>query len=372
MNLTLHLTNKCNLKCKYCFVPHGIESMTADIAMKAVDFAIRQSEGQPVGLLFYGGEPLLERQLIYHIVNQCSKIKQNTGQVFYYKMTSNCILLDEEFLQFAEQHNITIGMSCDGPAQDDCRLFPNGKGSFSILEEKIPLLLKYQPYAVGMSVIDSTTIHKAAEVVQYLFDCGFRYITQSLNYCRTATWTEDHLEVMEKQFWQMAEMYIKWTRAEEKFYLAPIDMKIISHLKGENYNPDRRKMALNQLSVAPSGRIYSASRFVDDSSLAIGDVYKGLDLKKQQEIYDKGSDLAEPCSRCKLSGRCNYAYDSLRKGEDGALFTDIAPLQCVNEQMLAPIADYVAGVLYKEKNPMFLHKHYNEFYPIMSLLEDRG
>ena len=63
-------------------------------------------------------------------------------------------LLDEEFLMFSKDINLTIGFSHDGPVQDSCRYFPDGSGSFVLLEDKIPLLLKYQPYAVGMSVMD--------------------------------------------------------------------------------------------------------------------------------------------------------------------------------------------------------------------------
>jgi uncharacterized protein len=35
-----------------------------------------------------------------------------------------------------------------------------------------------------------------------------------------------------------------------------------------------------------------------------------------------------------------------------------------------PIADRVAERLYKKRNPLFLHKHYNAAYPALSLLED--
>ena len=37
-----------------------------------------------------------------------------------------------------------------------------------------------------------------------------------------------------------------------------------------------------------------------------------------------------------------------------------------------PIADYVAQTLYKEGNAMFMHKHYNELYPVVSFMEDKS
>ena len=38
--------------------------------------------------------------------------------------------------------------------------------------------------------------------------------------------------------------------------------------------------------------------------------------------------------------------------------------------MLIPIVDAVGRRLYRERNPQFLHKHYNAAYPVLSLLED--
>jgi len=48
----------------------------------------------------------------------------------------------------------------------------------------------------------------------------------------------------------------------------------------------------------------------------------------------------------------------------------ISPVLCRYEQMLLPIADRVGEVLYKKRDPLFLHKHYNSAYPVLSLLED--
>ena len=367
MHLTLHVTNQCNLRCKYCFVELGPERMTPEVAKAAVRFGMEDKGAS--GLLFYGGEPLLERQLIYDTVAHTQGIKAKTGHIFYYKMTTNGVLLDEAFLQFAKEFNLGIGFSHDGPAQDDCRLFPDGRGSADVLKENIPLLLKYQPYAVGMCVLDPSTVHKAASIVQFLYGSGFRYITVGMNYCRGAPWTKQHLETLRGEYKKMARMYLQWTKAEEKFYLSPFDMKILSHLKGEAYNADRRRMAQNQLSVAPDGKLYSSSRFVGDHNMAIGDVFTGLDTKKQALLFEKGTP-PEACMQCAIRTRCNYAYDSIsRRGNE--IFTDISPVQCAHEQLITPIADEVAETLYKQRSALFIHKHYNELYPIMSLVEDQ-
>lgn len=48
----------------------------------------------------------------------------------------------------------------------------------------------------------------------------------------------------------------------------------------------------------------------------------------------------------------------------------MSPVLCANERMLMPIADRVGEYLYRKRSPLFLHKHYNTAYPVLSLLED--
>ena len=43
---------------------------------------------------------------------------------------------------------------------------------------------------------------------------------------------------------------------------------------------------------------------------------------------------------------------------------------CRHEQMPLPVADRVGETLYREQNALFLNKHYNPAYPVLSFLED--
>jgi len=341
--------------------------MTFDVAMKAIKLAMKN--GQPTGILFYGGEPLLEKALIYQIVEATQKIKAETGHVFHYKMTTNGTLLDEDFLKMAKKVNLTIGLSHDGLAQDDNRLFHDGRGSFDMLEEKIELLLKYQPYAVGLSVVDPSTVHKAAQTVVFLHKKGFKYITVGMNYDRIAPWDNEKMLILMNEYRKMADMYRDWVRNEEKIYLSTFDMKILSHLKGEAYHADRRAQSKNQISVGPDGKLYSGSKYLDKVEFEIGAVFSGLDVAKREAIYEMGTEPLDACKKCAIRTRCNYVYDSIRL-VDGEVVTDISPVQCAHERLVTPIVDEVAEQLFKEEHALFLHKHYNELYPIMSLIED--
>jgi len=369
MQLTLHLTDRCNLNCYYCFVPRGEQSMSFETAKAAVDYAVKNQNS--TGILFYGGEPLLEKQLIYDIVDYTQAVKKKTGHNFIYKITTNGTLLDEEFLKMSHAVNLTISLSHDGPTQDRFRAFNEGGGTYAILEEKLAMLLAYQPYAVALGVIDPSIAHRGAKLVQFLFEKGFRYMHLSLNYASDAPWTQEHLSILKEQYEEMARMYVRWTEDEQKFYLSPFDMKILSLLKGEKYSEDRMNLARNQPSVAPDGKMYFSSRYIHDPDFEIGNVFSGINFEKQEEIFAKCKKPSASCQKCAILSRCNYAHDSLVATQTG-IVAQVPAMQCANEQIITPIADSVASELYNKKSPMFMHKHYNELYPIMSLIEDRA
>ena len=48
----------------------------------------------------------------------------------------------------------------------------------------------------------------------------------------------------------------------------------------------------------------------------------------------------------------------------------IPAVLCENERMIFPIVDRLAERLYKSRDPMFIQRHYNPAFPILSFLED--
>ncbi|MBQ4607849.1 MAG: radical SAM protein, partial [Clostridia bacterium] len=115
MHYTLHLTDRCNLACRYCYVRKGKSDMTADVARRVVDMAC---DGRHHGIIFFGGEPLLCMDTIRETVAYGEE-KQKRGEgFFHYKVTTNGTLIDEAFLDYAAAHEIFIALSHDGLGQD--------------------------------------------------------------------------------------------------------------------------------------------------------------------------------------------------------------------------------------------------------------
>ena len=126
--------------------------MPLEVLYKACDLAF--SKGTRAGIVFFGGEPLLKKDLIYKAIDYCEAKSSETGVKFSCKMTTNGTLLDEEFLKRASKAGMKIGLSFDGMGQDISRRFPDGSSTFSLLEEKAKLLLKYIPESMALLTLD--------------------------------------------------------------------------------------------------------------------------------------------------------------------------------------------------------------------------
>lgn len=374
MHLTLHMTGRCNLRCKYCYdAPHeggdmSFETVKSAIAM-SMDILKRKSPEQSLGIIFFGGEPMLRRELMTQTVRHCRQLEQETGQLFHFKVTTNGVLLDEDFLTDEDTREVFVALSHDGvqAVHDANRVDVAGKGSFDILDGKIELLLRHKPYAPVMTVVTPHTVKWYTESVQYLYQRGFRYLICSLDY--SGAWDKNSLAELRRQYKALAKWYYEETLKEEKFYFSPFEMKISSHVFPGSCRSERCELGQTQISVAPDGKLFPCVQFVGDDAFAIGDVATGIDEEVRRRLYDANGEEKESCVDCAIRERCNHYCGCLNRQSTGRIDL-VSPILCAHERIVLPIADELAGRLFKKRDPLFIQKHYNEMYPLISLVED--
>ena len=105
------------------------------------------------------------------------------------------------------------------------------------------------------------------------------------------------------------------------------------------------------------------------SDWCIGHVDTGIDETARQHLYELSSREKAFCEKCAVKERCNNTCGCLNWQTTGAL-DQISPVLCRYEQMLMPLADQIGRKLYQQRDPLFLHKHYNATYPVLSVIED--
>lgn len=133
-----HLTNKCNLKCSYCYANTEMKGniLSSNIMTKLLNI-LASSSYNPILIEFHGGEPLLYWERIKKIVK-----KYHKKEKFYFGIQTNGTLLTQDVIDFIKMYSIEIGVSMDGPQKihDRNRHYLNGKGSFYDVIRGISLL----------------------------------------------------------------------------------------------------------------------------------------------------------------------------------------------------------------------------------------
>lgn len=373
ISATFHLTHACNLRCDYCYTGEkfGI-GMTAATARDAVTFAHQlacEARAQHLEIVFFGGEPLLKHDLLCSIVDQV-RVRAK-GMRVSFKMSTNGLLLSPRVIADLAAREVFVSLSIDGdPAtQDAQRPDPQGRGSAAKLVDVIPRVLAWNPHTAVNCVITPKSAPNADESVKWLFAQGFRYVSTALDW--GGNWTRRDLNALGKAYHRLGEWYVSETRRDSRFYLSCFDEKIQSRTRGPLELSERCAMGYRQFSIAPSGRLYPCVQFVkedDQHEWCIGDVWQGFDDSKRGALLGCAEAPREECGGCALSDRCGSWCACMNYQGTGRLDT-ASPLVCEHDRLLTPIADRVANQLWKQRHPLFLHKHYNPAFPVLSHIE---
>ena len=186
---SLHIfvvTTACNMNCTYCQANNGTLVpncyMDEETAEKAVDIAL-QSPERGLSFEFQGGEPLLNFEIIQHIVEyaECHK----GGHQIEYNVVSNLTLLTEQMLDFFERYKFSISTSIDGDVNihNNNRPLKNGGGSFDKTVKGINRI-KNRGMCIGaIETTTRTTLDHFKQMIQSYLDLGFdsifiRHLTQ--------------------------------------------------------------------------------------------------------------------------------------------------------------------------------------------------
>ena len=340
MNISLILTKQCNLRCKYCFETHENVYMTEETALRAIDMAVKDG-GMSVGVSFFGGEPLLCKPLIYKCV-EYSKRFENVK--FTWNMTTNGLLLDEEFLAFARREKIDIAMSHDGLMSRVNRLYQGGKDCLAELDEKLRLLLTYRPGAFIMATTTPETAGSVYESLKHLVDMGVRRFNLAIDSRPCAGWDEDSMGILSEQLGMLGDLILSRFKKGEDIFFNPFEEKILSITKD-------RKCHVCQLGMR---KPYGVAEY------RMGSVQDGIDQPRREIIYQ--SSLKKPafCEGCAMQKRCVNDCSCLNYQQCGDM-AQVSGEQCAFQRILITQADEMARKMLQADE-----KHFADRYILQS------
>ena len=157
--LVFEVTDRCNLKCKYCAYSDLYDDrdereglmMPLQYAIEMIDYlqqiwqeySIKNTE-RFVHISFYGGEPLLNMELVKGIIEYVENLPY-TGRTFQYGMTTNAMLLDR-YMSFIQEKDFQLLISLDGDESGHSyRVDNNGVNSFTRVMSNVRKLQQEYP-----------------------------------------------------------------------------------------------------------------------------------------------------------------------------------------------------------------------------------
>ena len=182
----LHLTDRCNLRCSYCYLPHVREDMSPETGRAALDATFRSAVAngfKQVKLKYAGGEPLLRFPLIVELHHYAQSLADEHSLMLEGVVLSNGTLLSPQMVETLKSLGLRLMISLDGLGQyhDAHRPYAGGRGSFKDVSEAVDLALASGLVPNISVTVSSRTVEGLPEIMGWILE---RELPFSLNFYR--------------------------------------------------------------------------------------------------------------------------------------------------------------------------------------------
>ena len=330
-NITIQITNQCNLRCSYCYEHNkSCGSMNINTAKKIIDtildmydadtdFIGKHSKG--LVLDFIGGEPLLEAKLIENICDyyfdECLRRNIPLAPFTRFSFATNGLLWFTEDAQhlFKKYHDfISLTVSIDGIQElhDKYRIDQYGKGSFE--KAYIAYLDGRDKYGWNNSKMTFTpgSVHYMYDSIKMMIENGCNDILCNFAYEPKYTIQDAkniYFELKKVSDYMIQNKYNNYISILDE-YIGNFDNTI------DNYCGGTGKM----IAFSSDGKAYPCIRYMPisignekSSKICIGDCFNGiyktndqLKIKKELDSITRKSQSTKECMECPVSTGCGW------------------------------------------------------------------
>ena len=308
--LCMHVAHTCNLNCSYCFASqgkyHGDRAvMTFEVGKRALDFLVENSAGRRnLEVDFFGGEPLLNMQVVKDLVAYARSIEKEAGKNFRFTLTTNGMLIDDDVIDFANKECANVVLSLDGRKEihDRFRVDYAGRGSW---EQIVPKFQKLVEAREGKNYYMRGTFTHAnpdfLKDIEQMLRLGFTELSMEPVVCAPgdpSELTAEDMPIVMEQYERLAELMLQRHKEGRPFtfYHYMIDLKsgpcIFKRVSGCGSGTE-------YMAVTPWGDLYPCHQFVGEEKFKLGDIWKGVENHAvQQEFADCNVYSREECRSC--------------------------------------------------------------------------
>lgn len=345
-NVAFELTQKCNMRCVYCFYgdlykhsehTNRDKELDVEIAYIMIDAICSQMKSvknisvkKKIILGFYGGEPLLRFDLIKKIVDY-SEFHSSSDFYFTYSLTTNGILL-RKYIDYMVDHNFSLMISLDGNFENsNYRITPNGKNLFQDIFETLKYIKSKYPSFFENNISFNSVLHDKNTVndivsffqqefnkIPILSELSLACIKEGAEENFLKMYREENLNYDELSSHLTEEEYIQLNmqlKESPTFFYKLLNTNIknwTDWLCDYDYSHYPTSTCLpfsNKIFVSADGCLHLCEHIGYNYSFA------HIDLNKKKIIFDKEkvskqystyfSDIVPKCSKCYMAPFCS-------------------------------------------------------------------
>ena len=316
--LVLMVNHQCNLRCTYCYTGAKFSRpMSKAVARAAIDRAVASLRpGGRLELGFFGGEPLLEADLIASLLAYARMLAADRQLELFCSLTTNGTCLGPSAWDVMTNQGIDLSISHDGlPATHDRhRVTPGAEGTSAVVSETLRRLADLGRDFNVVTVVRPDTVDVLAEGVRYLRELGVRRVEPSLDLW--TPWSNDAISRLETAVAECADL---WREGLPEYSLGWFDEKLVLISGVPTEASARCGFGDGQIAVAPSGSLYPCERVIGEDKpehplRLVGTVLRGSDFLSYRR------SCSSPPSSCSLECRCsNYVRTGIPSTPDDLL-----------------------------------------------------
>lgn len=301
LGVWLHITNKCNLRCRYCYLEKSSEDMDYPTAKRVVDACYRSAEKhkkKTIKFKLSGGEAVLNFTLVKQIIRYARKIGDKKKIKYDFVVLSNGTCFTDSMLDWLKVHKARIMVSLDGVGRynDRQRVFQDGTGTFKAVDRSIKRIQdKEVPFNVSVTLTNEN-VEGLPELIRYCLD---RDIVFSINFYR-----ENNCSQSDKKLALKERRFVNYIREAYKVIKCRLPNKCFLSVLGDRVDlsfPHNKTCAVGEsyLVFDPNGRVSKCQMdictVVSDASSEdpLGDV-----IRSNEGILNCNADKKPLCRKC--------------------------------------------------------------------------
>ncbi len=297
------MTEDCNLRCTYCYVPHVAKTMTIETIDQSIKFLEEEllSRDENFSFDLFGGEPTLAFEECKALIGHIEKLKEKYPKKnFNCMIFTNCTNFDHEKLKYLKTKEfIRYNFSLDGHSvANSCRMFPDGSNSFQAVVDNVKLFKEYYPKSniVFKSMVSPQNVRHMADTAEKMMEIGYPRISFSL--VRDDVWSDENIAEYERQLKRLATFY--HDNIDKGAWYDILNLAILDK-DANKVNRGYCSAGKNMYAITPEGDIYPCQRFYNNRSpYRLGNIWEGLDKNNRWANVFKRYTLFNfvGCTKC--------------------------------------------------------------------------